>query len=42
MALFFIPKYFNLGIMLCLASIVIAPFLLAAMYTVFSPISLGG
>ncbi len=42
MALFFIPKYFNLGIVLCLASIVIAPFLLAAMYTVFSPIGLGG
>ena len=37
MALFFIPKYFNRGIVLCLASIVIAPFLLAAMYTVFSP-----
>lgn len=42
MALFFIPKYFNLGIVLCLASIVIAPFLLVAMYTVFSPIGLGG
>ena len=42
MALFFIPKYFNRGIVLCLASIVIAPFLLAAMYTVFSPIGLGG
>lgn len=42
MALFFIPKYFNLGIVLCLASIVIAPFLLAAMYTVFSPIGLDG
>lgn len=42
MALFFIPKYFNLGIVLCLASIVIAPFLLTVMYTVFSPISLGG
>ena len=42
MALFFIPKYFNLGIVLCLASIVIAPVLLAAMYTVFSPIGLGG
>ena len=42
MALFFIPKYFNLGIVLCLASIVITPFLLTAMYTVFSPIGLGG
>lgn len=42
MALFFIPKYFNLDIVLCLASIVIAPFLLTVMYTVFSPIGLGG